>query len=137
MIGSFYKNFDISPNNKQGHCPNRRGFTYRYGMFPNYINFKNRRTISSLLSPKSIDLSTHRLWSLEYSAPSHTVVVINRFSLVKAAMNALRVCKLRKTVLLALTSAQIEQGGSQRMGDGRIFLKTFRASLFNDAGQYL
>jgi hypothetical protein len=33
-------------------------------------------------------------------------IVIYRFSRLKAAMNALRVCKLRKTVLPELTSAK-------------------------------
>jgi hypothetical protein len=34
------------------------------------------------------------------------LIVIHRFSLVKAALNALRVCKLRKNCLPALTSVQ-------------------------------
>jgi hypothetical protein len=34
------------------------------------------------------------------------LIVISRFSLEMAAMNAPRICKLRKTVLPALTSAQ-------------------------------
>jgi hypothetical protein len=35
------------------------------------------------------------------------VIVFNRFSLVKASMNAPRICKLRKTVSPPLTSAQL------------------------------
>ncbi len=91
-------------------------------------------------------------------------IVIHRFSLVKAAMNARRICKMRYGVRKTLSISSLIQlskcamnilrsylnfctivnwkirkhsnslKGSQRMGVGgrRIFLKTYRASLFNE-----
>jgi hypothetical protein len=78
------------------------------------------------------------------------LIVIHHFSLVKAAMNAPRICKLRNGVnktpqflhfftakggtkaIAQLSIAEWRSNtlkGSQRMGGRRIFLKTFRASL--------
>jgi hypothetical protein len=107
------------------------------------------------------------------------LMVIHRFSLVKAAMNAPHICKMRNGVKKrpqCLLFSTVKGGmnilrsylncstivnwktrkrsnnlkGSPRMGGGRIFLKTSRASLFNEdlsnepnfgwihlAGQYL
>ncbi len=89
-------------------------------------------------------------------------IVIHRFSLVKAAMNALCICKMRNGVSKTLSLSSFFQlpkcamnilrsylncctirnwktrkrsntlMGSQRMGGGRIFLKTFCASLFHE-----
>jgi hypothetical protein len=55
-------------------------------------------------------------------------VVIHRFSLVKAAMNATRICKLHNGVNKSECAMNIHRS---RMGGGRIFLKTFRTSLSN------
>ncbi len=81
--------------------------------------------------------------------------VIHRFSLVRAAMNALSICKMRSGVsktpsVSSFSTAQVrnkylrsylncctivnwkKRKRSNMMGGGRIFLKNRRASLFND-----